>query len=72
MTRMGLVWVVLFGLAATGCEPRETAYMKNPATGEVAACGPYYRELGIQMAAEQRCVEDYGRQGYTRASGPNS
>ena len=71
MTRKGLAGVLLLGLAASGCQPRETAYMKNPSTAEVAACGPYYRELGIQMAAEQRCIEDYARRGYTRVPGLN-
>jgi hypothetical protein len=69
---MRLAWMILLGLAATGCEPRETAYMKNPASGEVAACGPYYRELDIQAAAERWCIEDYARRGYTRVPGPNS
>jgi hypothetical protein len=65
-----LAWmVVLLGLAATGCAPKETAYMKNPATGEVAACGPYYRELEIQIAAKQWCVDDYARRGYVPATG---
>ena len=69
---MRLALLILLSVAAMGCQPRETAYMKNPATGEVAACGPYYRELSIQMATEQRCVEDYARLGYTRVPGPNS
>lgn len=69
---MRLAWVILFGLAVTGCAPRETAYMRNPAAGEVAACGPYYRELEIQMAAERWCIDQYARLGYTRVPGPNS
>jgi hypothetical protein len=46
--------------------------MRNPATGEVAACGPYYRELEIQMTAQRWCIDDYARLGYTRVPGPNS
>lgn len=67
---MRLVWMLLLGLAATGCAPRETAYMKNSVTGEIAACGPYYRELEIQMTAERRCIDDYARRGYARVPGP--
>ena len=69
---MRLAWMILLGLTATGCAPRDTAYMRNPATGEVAACGPYYRELAIQMTAERWCIDDYARLGYTRVPGPNS
>ena len=69
---MRLALLVLLGLAVTGCEPRETAYMRNPANGDVAACGPYYRELNIQATAERWCIEDYARRGYTRVPGPNS
>ena len=67
---MRLAWMVLLGLAVIGCEPRSTTYMKDPATGQVAACGPYYRELGIQMSAERWCVDDYARRGYVQAPGP--
>ncbi len=69
--KMRLAWmVVVLGFAATGCAPKETAYMKNPATGEVAACGPYYKELEIQDAAKQWCVDDYARRGYVPAPSP--
>jgi len=69
--KMRLAWmVVVLGLAATACAPKETAYMRNPATGEVAACGPYYKELEIQDAAKQWCVDDYARRGYLPATSP--
>jgi hypothetical protein len=67
---MRLAWMVLFGLAVTGCEPRSTTYMRNPATGELAACGPYYKELEIQTTAERWCIDDYARRGYVQAPGP--
>ena len=69
---MRLAWmIVLLGLlTAAGCAPKQTAYMKNPATGDVAACRPYYQELEIQDAAKKWCVDDYARRGYIPATSP--
>jgi hypothetical protein len=68
---MQLAWIVL-ALTVVACAPRETAYMKNPATGQVVACGPYYiGGMGVQAAAERGCIEDYQRQGYVRVPAPN-
>ena len=67
-----LYWIVL-ALAAVGCSPQETAYMKNVATGQVVSCGPYdIGGMGPGAMLERGCIEDYGRQGYVRVPGPNS
>ncbi len=44
--------------------------MRNPATGEVATCGPYKAGIITGMYAmdmERRCTTDFERQGYVRA-----
>jgi hypothetical protein len=66
------VWIML-ALILPCCAAPETAWMKNPATGQIASCGPYYiNEWSAQFAAERACIEDYGRQGYVRVPGPDS
>ncbi len=60
-------------LLATSCSS-ETAYLKNPATGEAATCGPYsLRGLGAtaQALALRGCIDDYQRQGFIRVSAPD-
>lgn len=69
---MRLIWVSVLVLAAalSGCTSAIT--MRNPATGQVAKCGPYAMPNGIVAAAstfrEQACVSDFQRQGYVRMS----
>lgn len=57
-------------LLVSGCS-YETVYMKNPATGQIAACGPYrVWDIGgmVREKAERGCIEAYQQQGFVRIS----
>ncbi len=52
----------------------ETAYLKNPNTGNTVTCGPYKlsgTSGAASEAAERGCIEDYERQGYVRIPSPS-
>jgi hypothetical protein len=63
-----LLWsVVIVGCANT--QPSyETVYLRNSATGQVVACGPYKStETGAPpSAAERSCIDNYQRQGFVQ------
>lgn len=76
MPRRPLALLVLAGgtLAAAGCTTPATT-LRNPATGQVATCGGNTASsvaggaigYSIQRGADNRCVENYQRQGFVRA-----
>lgn len=44
---------------------------RNPATGEIAKCGPYMMTATMSAAStfrESQCISDFQRQGYVRVS----
>jgi hypothetical protein len=52
----------------------ETAYLKNPNTGDVVTCGPYKLSGATGAAgeaAERGCIEDYECQGWVRIPSPS-
>ena len=66
-----LILVVAF-LAACMPFATEPVFLKHPQTNETAQCGPYgYRDLTATAAAlrEEKCINDFQRQGYIRLSG---
>lgn len=56
---------------ALGACTTSAVTLKNPATGQVAQCGPYYVDAigsDAQARRESRCLDDYQRQGFVRVS----
>jgi hypothetical protein len=73
MTQGMRIALIAVALAASGCAPTETAYMKYPTTGKVVECGPYVMRIDYANAMatmERGCIDDYQRQGYVRVPGP--
>lgn len=72
---MRIIWIAV-ALIVVGCVQTDTAYMKDPTTGKVVACGPYNigQRFGGEYGAtlERGCIDDYAKQGYVRVPGPNS
>jgi hypothetical protein len=65
-----LLFVVVVGCSGNADQARyETVYFRNPATGQVVACGPY-KLMGTSgppsSNAERSCIDDYQRQGFVR------
>jgi len=62
-----LLWsVVVLGCSGTQAS-YETVYLRNPATGQVVACGPYKSAApgsADSSNAERSCVDNYQRQGF--------
>jgi hypothetical protein len=63
--------LLLWSVVVVGCSGNqtsyETVYLRNPATGQVVACGPYKAAATGSAApsnAEQSCIVDYQRQGF--------
>ncbi len=65
-----LILVVVF-LAACMPFATEPVFLKYPQTGKIAQCGPYgYSAYTATAAAlrEEKCINDFQRQGYVRLS----
>ena len=67
-------YLLLLPLLFTGCT--DMVYMKNPQTGQMAECGPYWIgtatsiKLDSISRMETQCINDYKEQGYVRNPGP--
>ena len=65
---LSLILIVAF-LAACATEP---VFLKHTRSGRTAQCGPYgYTSYTATAAAlrEEKCINDFQRQGYIRLSG---
>jgi hypothetical protein len=60
---MRQLFIVALCLSAAACT--SAIKMKNPATGQIATCGPY-ADTWTTPEREGRCISDYQRQGYQR------
>ena len=69
-----LILVVVF-LAACMPFATEPVFLKHPQTNETAECGPYGYGVYTAPAAalrEEKCINDFQRQGYIRLSGKSA
>jgi starvation-inducible outer membrane lipoprotein len=65
MRRIFLVSVCLMAAACTTAPVK----LKNPATGQIAQCGPYFLDGAFsdsQAQRERACVNDFQMQGFVR------
>ena len=58
-----LALLLAVGLLVSSCSP--PVYMKNPATGEIVNCGGNDTNV-TGTIRENRCIDDYQRQGWKR------
>jgi hypothetical protein len=66
--------LLLWSAVVVGCSGNshqanyETVYLRNSATGQVVACGPYKstETSSPASAAERSCIDDYQRQGFVQ------
>ena len=69
VARFALLWsVVVVGCSGSQAN-YQTIYLRNSATGQVVACGPYKTtETGGAATAsvERNCIDDYQRQGFVQ------
>jgi hypothetical protein len=64
-----LLWsAVVVGCAGNTHQDYETVYLRNSATGQVVACGPYKSTEtgGPASAAARSCIENYQHQGFVQ------
>lgn len=73
-TRRRLVALTALVLLAGGCTTISSVGLRHPRTGQTVRCEGYWywnlntREAQEQEAKQQRCIDDYEREGYARVS----
>jgi hypothetical protein len=63
---MRVALLVLVAVTLAGC--MDSVAMRNPNTGEMTKCGPYFGNAYANAAREAQCVRDYKEQGFVRAA----
>ena len=69
---MRLLAVTLLVLLAEGCTTISAVTLRHPQTGQTVRCEGYWywnidpREAQAQELRQQRCIEEYERQGYRK------
>jgi hypothetical protein len=63
LIRAALIGILISGMVGCSTKP---ILMRNPQTGEIMKCGPYYPGGGLGYRRERDCIQDFQRQGWER------